>query len=107
MAKKSNSIYKIIFVNQAEVFEVFAKHVYQSDLYGFIEVEEYVFGSRSQLVVDPSEERLMNTFSEVKRSFIPMHSVIRIDEVEKEGAGKISDAKGGVTAFPVVIPPKK
>jgi hypothetical protein len=53
------------------------------------------------MIVDPAEEKLKNEFTDVKRSFIPMQSIIRIDEVEKEGAGKITEAKGGnVSPFP-------
>ena len=60
-----------------------------------------MFGERSQMIVDPAEEKLKNEFTDVKRSFIPMQSIIRIDEVEKEGAGKITEAKGGnVSPFP-------
>lgn len=98
-----NPTYKVIFYNQDKVYEVYTRYIYQSDMYGFIEVEEYLFGERSQLIVDPGEEKLKNELSGVKRSFIPMHSIIRIDEVEKEGVGKISDstgAGGNVTAFP-------
>ena len=90
----ADSIYKVIFHNQNQVFEIYAKHVYQSDMYGFIEIEEFVFGERTQMIVDPSEEKLKNEFSSVKRSYIPMHSLIRIDEVEKEGISKISEFKG-------------
>jgi hypothetical protein len=32
-----------------------------------------------------------------------MHSILRIDEVEKEGAGKISRIEGNVTQFPVPV----
>ena len=81
----SEPIYKVIFQNQNEIYEVYARHVYQSDMYGFIEIEEFVFGERSKLLVDPSEEKLKNEFAEVSRSYIPIHSLIRIDEVEKEG----------------------
>jgi len=97
-------IYKVIFLNQSQVFELYARQIYQSDLYGFIEVEEYVFGERSQIVVDPAEEKLKSEFAGVKRSYIPMHAIIRIDEVEKEGAVKIRDSKGGegkVMTFPL------
>ena len=97
-------IYKVIFVNQGQVYELFARQIYQSDLYGFIEVEEYVFGERSQIVLDPAEERLKAEFSGVKRSYIPMHTIIRIDEVEKEGVVRIREAKGSdgkVTALPL------
>jgi hypothetical protein len=37
-----------------EVYEVFAKQIFQSDMYGFIEVENYIFNKDKQLVVDPS-----------------------------------------------------
>jgi len=89
------AIYKVIFQNQNEVFEVYAREIYQSDMYGFVEVEEFVFGERSGLLVDPGEEKLKNEFSGVARSYIPMHSIVRIDEVEREGVGKVTDNKGG------------
>ena len=100
-------IYKIIFFNQGQIFEIYARHIYQSDLYGFIEVEELVFGERSQMLVDPGEEKLKAEFEGVNRSYIPVHSVVRIDEVAKEGVGKISEAKGSnVSPFPVPALPK-
>ena len=79
-------VYKVIFQNGGQVFEVFARQIFQSDMWGFIEIEELVFGERSAVLVDPSE------FAGVKRSYIPLHSVIRIDEVEKEGAVRVSEA---------------
>ncbi len=94
-------VFRVIFMNQNEVFEIYARQIYQSEMFGFIEVEEFMFGERSQVVVDPSEERLKAQFSDVKRTYIPMHSIIRIDEVEKEGVGKVTDVKGGnVSSFP-------
>ena len=86
-----SEIYKITFLNKGKVYEVFVKQVYQSDLYGFIEIEDYVFNERTQVVVDPSEEKLKAEFTGVKRSFIPMQAIIRIDEVEKSGVAKISN----------------
>ena len=41
--KNSAEIYKITFLNKGKVYEVFVKQVYQSDLYGFVEIEDYVF----------------------------------------------------------------
>ncbi|MBQ0798505.1 MAG: DUF1820 family protein [Porticoccaceae bacterium] len=103
----STPIYKVTFFNQGEVYEIYAKYVYQSDLMGFLEVEEFVFGEKTQMIVDPSEEKLKLEFAGVKRSYIPIHSVVRIDEVEKEGVGKIVEAKGGNVApfpFPSIVP---
>ena len=99
-------IYKVIFQNRNQVYEIFARQIFQSDMWGFIEIEEFLFGERSKIVVDPSEEKLKNEFSGVKRSYIPMHSIIRIDEVEKEGAARVTEGDGGsssnvVSAFPM------
>ncbi|MEQ9023294.1 MAG: DUF1820 family protein [Pseudomonadales bacterium] len=94
--------YRVVFYNQGQVYEIYARQIFQSDLMGFIEIEEFVFGERTQVIVDPAEEKLKGEFASVKRSFIPMHSIVRIDEVEKEGKVKISDIKSSdkVAQFP-------
>jgi hypothetical protein len=94
-------LYKISFVNQGKVYEIYARSVVQGALFGFIEVEKLVFGERSTVVVDPSEERIKSEFEGVRRTYIPMHAVLRIDEVEKEGVSKIRKAEGGnIAQFP-------
>ena len=82
-------LFKVVFVNQSKVYEVYARQIQQSSLFGFIEIEEFVFDEHSGVVIDPSEERLKDEFGEVKRSYIPMHAIVRIDEVEKRGTAKI------------------
>ena len=95
-------IFRVIFQNQGEVYEIYARQIFQSELWGFIEVEEFAFGERSQLLVDPGEEKLKAAFEDVKRSYIPLNTIIRIDEVEKEGTGRVFEAKGdNVRAFPM------
>ncbi len=80
---------------------MYAHNVFPSEFLGFVELDQYIFGNRAQLLVDPSEEKLKNEFNGVKRSYIPLHAIIRIDEVEHEGVPKISDGKGSnVMAFP-------
>lgn len=98
----SQTIYKVIFYNQNQVFEVYARAIFQSEMYGFVEIEEFVFDEEAKVIVDPSEEKLKTEFLNVKRSYIPMHSIIRIDEVEKEGKGKVMDIQGSdkVAQFP-------
>ncbi len=86
---KPKNIYRIIFHNQGKVYELYAGRVFQGDLYGFIEVEELLFGEHSGLLVNPAEERLQAEFAGVQRTFIPLYTVLRIDEVEKEGVSKI------------------
>ena len=52
------TIFRVSFVSQGEVYEVYARNVSQGGLFGFIEIEELVFGERSKLLIDSSEERL-------------------------------------------------
>ena len=97
--------YRIQFINQDKVYEVYAHSAGPSDIPGFIEVGELVFGEKSALVLDPAEESLKNEFSNVKRSYIPMHCVIRIDEVHKQGQAKIiaNDADSNIRHFPATL----
>ena len=112
----ASHIFRVMFVNQGKVYELYARKVSHGTLFGFIEVEELTFGERSTVVVDPGEERVKSEFADVKRTFLPMHSVLRVDEVKKQGPAKITSFEGGnVTQFPVPpysipvgeAPPKK
>jgi len=98
-------IYKVIFMSQGKLYEVYARKVSQEGFWGFIEIEQLVFGERGGVVVDPGEEKLKSEFEGVKKSFIPMHAVVRIDEVAREGTAKIVAMEGGanVTQFPVPL----
>jgi hypothetical protein len=97
-------VFKVMFVNQGKVYEIFARKVSHGAMLGFVEVEELVFGERSTVVVDPSEEKIKAEFQDVKRTYLPMHSVLRIDEVRKQGVSKISPFEGSnVTQFPMPV----
>ena len=106
-------IFRIMFVNQGKVYEIYARKVSHGELFGFIEVEELVFGERATVVVDPAEERIKGEFDGVKRTYLPLHSVLRIDEVKKQGVSKITALEGGganVSQFPMPLyspPPDK
>ena len=100
----TSHIFKVVFVNQGKVYEIYARKVGHGSLFGFVEVEELVFGERSAVVVDPTEEKVKAEFEGVKRTYLPMHSVLRIDEVRQQGVSKISAFEGSnVTPFPMPV----
>ena len=101
----ANHIFHIVFVNQGKVYDIYASKVSHGELFGFIEVEDLLFGERSSVVVDPAEERIKSEFEGVKRTFLPMHSILRIDEVKKHGVSKITVLESGanVTQFPMPL----
>lgn len=93
----TKSLYRISFATQDSVYEIYAKSICESDIFGFLEVEEIVFGEHSAVLVDPGEEKLKMEFKTVKRTFIPLHNIFRIDEVEKEGVATIHEKKSSST----------
>jgi hypothetical protein len=110
MAKKR--IYRVAFVNESKVYEVYCEKISQSSLFAFIELEGFLFGEKTTVVVDPSEERLKTEFAGVGRTFIPLHAIVRIDEVEKRGTANIravSEKGGKVTPIssPIYTPSKR
>ena len=103
MTMPDKTLFKVIFMSQGQVYEIYARSVTHGGLFGFIEVEKLVFGERTTVVVDPSEEKIKSEFDNVRRTYLPMHSIIRIDEVDKQGTSKISKLEGNVTQFPMPI----
>ena len=100
----ASHIFKVVFVNHGKVYEIYAKNVSHGSLFGFVEVDELVFGERSAVVVDPTEEKIKAEFEGVKRTYLPLHSIMRIDEVRKQGVSKITTFEGSnVAQFPMPI----
>jgi hypothetical protein len=101
---KKQYIFKIVFIQRDNIFEIYAKQVSESDMYGFVVVEDILFGARSAVLVDPSEEKVRAQFQDVTRTYIPIHAILRIDEVEKQGTPKVTPFSGqprsNVSIFP-------
>ena len=71
MNDNQSHIYKVMFHSMGQIYEVYAHNIYSSDLYGFIEVEDYIFGKRSQVVIDPGEDKLRNVFEGCREVSFP------------------------------------
>lgn len=104
-----NKLYKVTFLNHSKVYELYARQVAASGLWGFTEIGELVFDVHEGLVVDPTEERLRDEFGNTRVLHLPMQSIIRIEEVERKGQSAIRDAATGekvVTPFPLPAKPR-
>lgn len=101
MARKEKPTFRIQFHNHNKIYELYAHEVGQSQMGGFIEIGEIIFGEHSKLLIDPAEEKLKTEFANVKHTYIPHFAVIRIDEVDRCGKNRILDSDGAsVTVFP-------
>jgi len=93
------AIYRIQFISSGERYELYVRELVSSQVFGFVEIADFVWDTHTGVVVDPSHEKLKTEFSKVKRTYIPMHNVLRIDQVEKQGSAKISQLSDKVTAL--------
>jgi hypothetical protein len=104
MAKPDKEkLFRVAFLNHGKVYELFCTGVCTSGLLGFVEVSGLVFGEKDSLVVDPTEEKMRDEFEGVEVLHLPMHSVLRVEQVRKKGQAVIRDRESGekVTPFPV------
>lgn len=104
-------LYRVAFLAGDKRYEVYVRKVASAGaMLGFLELEGFVFGERSSVLVDPAEEKLKDEFGEVRRCFVPLHAVLRVDEVAKRGTARITAVEGGApspVAFLPVPPTRK
>jgi len=101
-------LYKVTFLHLGKAYELYARQVSSSPLWGFTEVRDLVFDAAGQgVVVHPTEERLREEFKDTRVLHLPMQAVLRVEEVDRRGSLVIRDAADGqrvVTPFP--LPPR-
>ena len=108
MTDKDAPLYRIQFISNGERYELYVRELIQGSIFGFIEIGDFVWDTHTSLVLDPSHEKLKSEFADVTRTYVPMHNVLRIDAVKKQGSGKITQLSDKVTAFPnPIYTPKK
>ena len=105
---QKRKLYKVSFLSQGKHIELYARHVASSALWGFTEIGELVFEPAGEgRVVDPTEERLRDEFKDTTMLHVPMHAIVRIEEVARRGALTIRDAASGDKVMPFPLAPPK
>ncbi|ANB16492.1 DUF1820 family protein [Dokdonella koreensis] len=105
--KKPSVLYRVTFLSQGKSYELYARRVASSALWGFTEVADLVFEPQGEgLVVDPTEERLREEFGNTRVLHLPIQSIQRIEEVDRRRAPAIRDAGNGEKVMPFPLPPR-
>ena len=105
----NKTLYKVTFLNHGKIYELYARSIGSSELWGFTCVSDLEFAARDGMLVDPTEERLRDEFAGTRVLHLPMQSIVRIEEVETKGQSAIRDAASGVkvvTPFPMPAKPR-
>lgn len=106
-AMRNQKLYKVTFLHLGKCYELYARHVASSSLWGFTEVGDLIFEPAGEgIVVDPTEERLREEFKDTRVLHLPMQAVVRIEEVDRKGALAIRDAVDGQKVTPFPMPPR-
>jgi len=103
-------LFKVSFLNQGKVYELYCRSVSGSEMaYGFVEVSGLVFEADDAVVIDPTEERLREEFADVEVLHLPVHAIIRVEQVRKRGTAVIRDRESGekVTPLPLDGPKRR
>ena len=105
---RKTRLYKVTFLSQGKSIELYARHVASSPLWGFTEIGELRFDAPAEgRVVDPPEERLRDEFKDTTLLHVPMHAIVRVEEVVRRGPLAIRDAGSGEKIMPFPLAPPK
>ena len=94
----NQTIYRILFNQGNDVYEIYSRYVCEETLMGFIEIEELVFptahaNKSEKAKSNKSLDTLRQEFTNVKRCYVPVHSVLRIDEINQHITDQIQLSK--------------
>lgn len=94
-----NPTFRIILKCGAEITEIYANQIFQSELWGFLEIENFI----AEINNNNPDDKTKKEFSGVKRSYIPITSIVRIDEIEKlESRKKPIESGSNIKPFPKI-----
>ena len=99
-------LYKVIFLHRDKVFEIYAREVSSSSLWGFLEISGLVFLEDEGVVIDPTEEKLREKFADTEVLHLPQQSIVRVEEVARRGQSRIRDRGEDDVVTPFPMPPQ-
>lgn len=81
----TRKIYKVIFIDEDKAIQtIHASKLNPSSFLGLVEISDIIFLDQSELIISPDDGKLKSKFKNVERSYIPLNSIVRIDEVNLE-----------------------
>jgi hypothetical protein len=90
---KPDKLYRVNYINQNQVYEIYARQISTEQLLGFMSLSGIVFDHRDQVVIDPVEEQLKAEFSDVEVLHVPIQQVLKAEQVKTKKSCKIRALK--------------
>jgi hypothetical protein len=81
-------IYRTVFTHLDQVYTLYSKGVSEETLVGFIEVDSILSVSQDYLMSTETPENSFSLYIHqmegIKRTYVPMHAVVRVDEMTRQ-----------------------
>lgn len=78
----NKKLYKVQFIDEKkEVKIIHANHVNPSSFLGLIEISDIIFIDSSDILINPDDEKIRKEFKNVEKTFLPIGTILRIDEI--------------------------
>jgi hypothetical protein len=76
------TIYKVQFIDENKKNKtIYAHKVNPSSFLGLIEISGIAFLGTSDILINPDDEKIRKEFKNVEKTYLPINSIIRIDEI--------------------------
>lgn len=88
---QSSIIYRVTFSQGEQICQLYSRFVLEESLIGFIELDELIFDEQKYLDVEQGDSissEMKQQFQGVERTYIPVNSILRIDELLRKDVRK-------------------
>jgi hypothetical protein len=84
MSSKKKHIYRVQFKTGNRSYSLLARSIGESEMFGFVEVADFIFEDRERLIISPEDDALRKEFAKVNFICIPHQYILRIDSLKDE-----------------------
>jgi|GEM_PF-3381178 len=87
MLEVSDIVYRTVFTHLDQVYTLYSQGISEETLVGFIEVDG-ILSMAQDIVMSTENQEAHEVFRQqlqsIKRTYVPMHAVVRIDEMTRK-----------------------
>jgi hypothetical protein len=87
MLEVKDIVYRTIFTHLDQVYTIYSQGVSEETLVGFIELDSILLVTQDIILSSENQtahEPFMKQIESIKRTYVPMHAVVRIDEMTRK-----------------------
>ncbi|MBN2231558.1 MAG: DUF1820 family protein [Deltaproteobacteria bacterium] len=84
MSRKTEQIYRVHFKTGKRDYALLARSVTESEMFGFVEIADFIFTDSDRLIISPEDDALRKEFARIRSIAVPHQYILRIDRLNDE-----------------------